>query len=255
MKVYLFGECYFQKFEDLLKETDGGSQFDFENLSISNGSIKAFLMMLKCKKNLEKGVFLVGGSLQDKWGWESGKIAKQIINWFDTCLFDSLLIFCLTGSLNKQEDLHNFYNEEKKKFANQRNIFSLDLRFDANQSVDGIHVGVEEKKVMAKKTIEFLKTISFVFSTEELACFTDKILVDKPYRNITIFHGHNKSIFEIKNNNKIIKKYAFYLLPQKTSEGHILYMDRPMITEIEKPQVGTINFSERVYVDKVIMEM
>lgn len=253
--IYLFGECYFQ---DMELESSNIDNFIFHNMSIGNGSSYSFLNLLKTKSINEKGVFFVGGTIHDRHGWHNGKTLQQIVNWFNTLFYDSILVFCLVGPKNTQNHEHlnlNKYHEDKIEVCNHKNIFYLDLRFDNESSTDGVHMTKKQKKLMSTQILEYLHQNNFKSSSYSISIKKDLIELNVQNSNIHkcyLLHGHNKQSFSIFNNNSLMKKYSVLGDKNFGKEGFHPSLDRPILTKIIHP--GKITFSESIYIDSIIVE-
>lgn len=251
--VYLFGECYFETMDVILSELDTNEEFQFSNMSISGGACYDFNTFLKSQRFLEQGIFVLGGSVHDQWSFKS-QFLPQILNWFETSLYDSVLIFALTGQRDGADNkLHHFYNNEKLKLINGKNILSFDMRFEASKSHDGLHIHKEEKHDIASKLIDFLKTIKFHIQEVKINNLVKDIPIEK-CKKIIIIHRHNNATFEVKDGGKFSRRYVYYKHLNKDTKGHWSHLDRLLITEISDPKPGLISFSQEIYVDKVIIE-
>jgi hypothetical protein len=260
--VYFFGECFFQNIHKDLKQNSPEvyDSFNIQNISCGGGTCYEFLMFLKSKPNLNEGIYFIAGSSHDRNGWNNGKTIVEIKNWFDTVYYDSILVFALTGPFNpRPEHEHmncNKYNQEKINMTNEKNIFHIDLRFDANDdkiTKDGLHL--PNKKIITSNISNYLTNNQFRTKTftQKIKKNIRKIEIKENYSNIYIFHGHNNSYFYLYNNDISIKKYAI-LGHKKVKEGYAPYQDRMLFNKIKNPQIGFISFSEPIYVDSIIVE-
>jgi hypothetical protein len=260
--VYFFGECFLQNIHKDLKNNSPEicNFFNVKNISCGGGTCYEFLMFLKSKPNLNKGIYFIAGSSHDRNGWNNGKTIVEIKNWFDTVFYDSILVFALTGPFNPRPEHeyinHNKYNQEKINMTNEENIFYIDLRFDANDDTitkDGLHL--PNKKIIKSNISNYLikKQFKTKIFTQKIKKNIKKIEIKEKYSNIYVFHGHNNSYFYLYNNDVCIKKHAI-LGHKKVKEGYAPYQDRMFFNKIKSPQIGFISFSESIYVDSIVVE-
>jgi hypothetical protein len=252
--IYFCGECYFSYAlkEFLQKNTSANIQ----NLSIGSGSTETFLTILKYKKCFDPGIFLLGGSIHDKWGWNNGETLNDILSWFNTSLYDSSLVLCLTGPYEKTTDSiydHRLINEYKQKFAEQHNIPYLDLRINKEHIFDNIHFNTEGKEIFNNKILEFLinqKPKLINPKIEKIERTTDRLEINNCKR-FTIIHEHNNALLDIFNNEKLVKQLTPYRL-LSSNPTRIPYIDRTLYNNFIKPHHGFIRFSEPVFIHATI---
>lgn len=249
--IYFCGECYFSHdLENFVKEK---INCNVVNLSVGSGSTDTFLTILKYKKHFDPGVFLLGGSVHDKWGWNEGKTLEEIYNWFNSSLYDSNLVLCLTGPFDETDNQnydHRIINDQKKMFAEKNKIDCLDLRIKTQHVMnDKIHFNLDGKKTFHEKILNFLvgykpRPINPIVKlinkkTTELQVF--------PCKRLTIIHDHNNNLLDIYNNDKIVKK----LTPTRLSSEHkdrTSFIDRTLVSNFVKLEEGLIKFSEPVFI-------
>lgn len=248
--IYFCGECYFSN--DLKIFLQKNIEANIENISIGSGSTDIFLTILKYRKYFEPGVFLLGGSIHDKWGWNNGETLKDIIGWFKTSLYNSSLVLCLTGPYDKTTDDdydHRKTNEHKINIAESLKIPYLDLRISKENLSDTVHFNKQGQEFFFTQILDFL--VSYKPDKQNpliqnIQKTTDKIIVETCKR-LTIIHDHNSSVLAIFNNEKQVKNLVPYRLLSENPDS-TPYIDRVLYNNFYNPEIGTILFSEPVFV-------
>jgi hypothetical protein len=259
--IYLFGECYFSNDLSIFLNQNFAN-ITVTNLSVSGGSSDNFLTILKMyHRELEPGLFLVGGSIHDQWRWRNGDVIKDIIKWFDTSFAESILVFCQTGPMLNIEDRkynHNEYNTFKKSMTNNRNIFSLDVRHTEEAATsDKIHLNNLGKSNLNKKILEFLLGFFKNFNKKPIEILSvnktvNELEINEPVPLLSVIHGHNSDLFTVYVNGQIQKQFGFYMIPEEKRVGYIPYLDRMIVSTYNNVPVGKITFSEPIYVKAMI---
>jgi hypothetical protein len=255
-KIYMCGECYFSK--KLASFLEKNTNYSIDNLSVGSGNMDTFLTILKYKKIFDPGLFLLGGSIHDKWGWNKGETLEQVYNWFKTSLYESTMTICLTGPYKKTKDElydHRETNAYKEKFAAGHGIPILDLRIlDENIASDGFHFSEAGEQVLFEKILNYIqsyvpkKTNPEFFKIEQK---TDQLSCPECSR-LTLIHDHNDELLDIYNNEKIVKRLVplklYHLYPEKS-----FFIDRDIVTNIRNIQKGLMKFTQPVFVKAMIV--
>lgn len=248
--VYFCGECYFSNdLKFFLQEKIDAS---INNISVGSGSTDIFLTTLKYKKYFDPGIFLLGGSIHDKWGWNNGETLKDVVCWFKTSLYESSLVVCLTGPFDKTTDKeydHRITNEQKINMTKTLGLPCLDLRIHKENLSDHIHLNQSGKEIFYNKILNFLLTYKPNIHNPQINSvqqFTNQINVPSCKR-FTIIHDHNNDILNIYNNEKSVKNLVPYRL-LKDNPNFIPYIDRTLYNNFINPQVGIITFSQPVFI-------
>lgn len=254
-KVYMCGECYFsQKLETFL---NGQTKYQIINLSVGSGNLETFLNILKCNKIFEPGIFLIGGSVHDKWGWNDGETLKDILYWFQGSLYESSLVICLTGPFDRSKNEtydHRITNTLKEEFAQKHGIDVLDLRINTENVIsDGIHFDTIGESIFYNKILNFLLSFKEKTINPEILRIGEikqEIFVEKCKR-LTIIHNNNDDLLDIYYNNNLIKK----LTPTRLSienPDRISFIDRPLVNNFTNIETGKIFFSQPVFIHSII---
>lgn len=253
--IYLCGECYFsQKLRAFL---GNNLNYAIHDLSFGSGNTDSFLSVLKYKKYLDPGLFFLGGSIHDKYGWRDGQALYDVLKWFECSLYESELVLCLTGPFTRtNSDFdHRTVNAFKERFAKENGLKILDLRIGEENTVDYLHFDLAGEKIFFHRVLDFISQYSRAKQSMVLKTVDMEIDVfDVPdCKRLTILHDVPDHPFYIHNNESLVKQMApFRLINEHRDHVHFL-TGRKMYNNLWDVKSGNVRFSEKAFVYSLIL--